>query len=349
MKSRKGIALIGFGGMGAYHSDRLKLLDEVKITGIFDIDPARAKFAESLGLRAYASQEELLSDDEALIVLVATPNDSHKPISIDAMNHGKHVICEKPVALSSVELKDMLDCANKNGVIFSTHQNRRWDEDYLLASELCAGTSLGTILSIESRVHGCRGIPGDWRKVAAQGGGMVFDWGVHIIDQMLCMMKGRKIESLYTRLSYVLGEEVDDGFSADFQFEGNIRFRLEVSTINYIGLPRWYIQGTEGTAVIEGFGSDARALIPKGKVAEAKPVVTAAGVTKTMAPRDPSTMTEKVWPKPTSDASEYYRNFIAAISGEEKQIVTHMQMLRVFNVIEKMMESGKQNVVIKNL
>jgi predicted dehydrogenase len=347
--SKKGIALIGYGGMGAYHIDRLSLLqNELEVTGIFDMDPAREKVAKSAGLNVYASREELLSDPKAEIVLVATPNDSHKPIAVDAMNHKKHVICEKPVALSSAELREMIGSASKNGVLFSVHQNRRWDEDFLLAKKLFDSSALGTILSVESRVHGCRGIPGDWRKVAAQGGGMVLDWGVHILDQMLVMTRGRKLKSLYANRSFALGEEVDDGFCAGFLFEDSLRFRLEVSTISYIGLPRWYIQGTEGTAAIEGFGSNARVLLPNGKAGDAKPAVTAAGVTKTMAPRDPSTMIEEAWPSPKSDSGDYFKNFLRAIEGQEEQIVTHEHMLRDMSIMEKMILSSQRNEVIMN-
>ncbi|MDR2649674.1 MAG: Gfo/Idh/MocA family oxidoreductase [Clostridiales bacterium] len=345
-----GIAVIGYGGMGGHHVRRLMLIpEEVRVTGIFDIDPAKGKAAQQAGINVFSSQEELLADPATDIVIIATPNDTHKSIAVASMERKKHVICEKPVTMFCADLREMIDCANKNGVIFSVHQNRRWDEDFLMVSNLYREDALGRVFTIESRVHGSRGIPGDWRKQASKGGGMVLDWGVHILDQMLCLMGDRAIESLYAQYSYALGEEVEDGFRADFRFEGSLSFHLEVSTMNYINLPRWYIQGAKGTAVIERFDSDARLMLPRGKADDATPVVTAAGITKTMAPRGADTLTEVIRPKLTSDVKDYYRNFIKAVRGMEEQIVTHAQMLRVLGIIEKMHISAGENTIIRNI
>ena len=81
------------------------------------------------------------------------------------MNAGKHVVCEKPAALDSRQFAEMLACAEKNGVLFTVHQNRRWDEDFLAVKEIYDKNTLGAVFNIESRVHGSRGIPGDYRNV----------------------------------------------------------------------------------------------------------------------------------------------------------------------------------------
>ena len=102
-------ALIGYGGMGHWHVNKLSTMSEIEIAGIYDILPERRREAEEKGLRAYDSLEELLADREVELVTIATPNDFHKPIAIQAMRAGKHVISEKPVALSSDELQAMID------------------------------------------------------------------------------------------------------------------------------------------------------------------------------------------------------------------------------------------------
>ena len=80
------------------------------------------------------------------------------------MEAGKNVICEKPVALNSRQLQDMIDASKKNGVLFTVHQNRRWDEDFLTMKKIYDEGTLGPVFNIETRVHGSRGIPGDWRN-----------------------------------------------------------------------------------------------------------------------------------------------------------------------------------------
>ena len=75
----------------------LSLADEgVEMRGVYDINPARNQAAEEIGVHAYASREELLSDPAIDLVTVAIPNDAHHDVCIDAMRHGKHVVCENP-------------------------------------------------------------------------------------------------------------------------------------------------------------------------------------------------------------------------------------------------------------
>ena len=83
-----------------------------------------------------------------------------------------------------------------------------------IIKKLVEEQKLGHVFRIESRVHGSRGIPGDWRKEKVHGGGMVLDWGVHLLDQILYMYGDRKIETVYASLTNVTNQEVDDGFTA---------------------------------------------------------------------------------------------------------------------------------------
>ena len=127
------------------------------------------------------------------------------------MEAGKNVICEKPVALNSRQLQDMIDASKKNGVLFTVHQNRRWDEDFLTMKKIYDEGTLGPVFNIETRVHGSRGIPGDWRNAKVHGGGMVLDWGVHMLDQIMMMVE-KPLRSVYAILSHVTNDDVDDGF-----------------------------------------------------------------------------------------------------------------------------------------
>jgi predicted dehydrogenase len=108
---------------------------------------------------------------------------------------------------------------------------------------------LGEIINIESRIHGSRGIPSDWRGVKKHGGGMLLDWGVHLIDQMFQMFP-QKADSVYCEYSYIYGEEVDDGFILTAKLQGGITYRVSVLTDCFRDLPRWQVYGTEGTATI---------------------------------------------------------------------------------------------------
>lgn len=339
-------ALIGYGGMGRWHVEKLRTLPEFEIAGVYDILPERREAAVKDGLTAYDSLESLLADASVELVTIATPNDLHRPIAVQAMAAGKHVISEKPVTLSSRDLQAMIDASRKYGRIFSVHQNRRWDEDFLIIKQIYDQNSLGRVFNIESRVHGSRGVPGDWRNTWLQGGGMILDWGVHMLDQLL-MLVDEPVVSTFCTVSHVTNDEVDDGFKAIITFGNGLTAQVEVGTSNFINLPRWYMQGENGTAVIHDWALSGEIVkVSDWEKRDAVPVVTAAGLTKTMAPRTEETIQRYPLPKVESDVRDYYRNIARAIRGEEKQLVTHAQMMRVMRLMEACFKSAEENAVV---
>ena len=343
---KKNAAVIGYGGMGGWHTQHLLESDVCNLAGIYDIKEERSELARSRGIRAYSSREELLSDPSIDMVTVAIPNDSHKEVVMAALDAGKNVICEKPVALSVQDLQDMIDCANRNHRLFSVHQNRRWDVDYLAMKQLHDSGEIGRIINIESRIHGSRGIPSDWRGEKEHGGGMLYDWGVHLIDQILQIMDG-KVTHVYCQFDHITNKEVDDGCKLDLTFEDGATALIEVGTLNFIAMPRFYMRAEKGTALISDWREKCKVVKCKHwHESEVIPVQTAAGLTKTMAPRDAVTVDSYELERPVSDVHDYYRNFTAAIDGKETQLVTHAQMLRVLSVIEAAFASVEQNQVI---
>lgn len=342
MKDKKNVVVIGYGGMGGWHTRRIIDSDVVTLLGIYDIKKERSELAESRGIHAYASFDEVLADPAAEILVLAVPNELHRPLALAAMAAGKHVISEKPVALSSAELADMIAASEKHNRLFTVHQNRRWDEDYLMMEKLYRSGELGEVFEVESRVQGSRGIPGDWRGHKEHGGGMILDWGVHLIDQMVRIVYDKKIEGVYCRCEHITNNEVDDGFHLDLYFEGGVTARIEVGTSNFISLPRFYMRGTNGSATIANHSADAHVVCCTGvQEGEVTPVVTAAGLTKTMAPRTKESIHEYDIPKPESDVHDFYRNVVKAIDGTEPQLVTHRQVMRVMKIMEAAFESDR--------
>ncbi|MBQ8508575.1 MAG: Gfo/Idh/MocA family oxidoreductase [Clostridia bacterium] len=343
----KNLVVCGYGGMGGWHVQHALKSDVVHLNGIYDIDPAKAELAESRGIHAYSSWQEVLTDPTVDMITVAIPNDQHKKIVIEALEAGKNVICEKPVTLSSADLQEMIDAANRAGKIFSVHQNRRWDVDTLAMKQIYESGEIGEIFNIESRVHGSRGIPSDWRGMKQYGGGMIYDWGIHLIDQILQIIK-EKIDTVYCRLDHITNKEVDDGFKLELIFESGKRAYIELGTYNFIAMPRFYMQGMKGTAKINDWREKCQIVKCKAwHESDVVPVETAAGLTKTMAPRDSITVDEYEIERPASDVHDYYRNFVKAIDGIEPQLVTHEQMMLDMKVMEAAFKSAELGQVIK--
>ncbi|OKP94169.1 Gfo/Idh/MocA family protein [Paenibacillus sp. P32E] len=343
------IVIVGYGGMGSYHTQLIEENGRLEVAGTFDLLEERRSASVKAGYTAYASYEEVLADPKVGTILIATPNDVHKEIAIAAFRAGKHVICEKPVALSSDEFNEMLEAAEAAGRIMMVHQNRRWDEDFRIIKEMYEHNTIGPLFQLESRVHGANGIPGDWRHVKAQGGGMLLDWGVHLLDQLLFMIDS-KVTSVSSSLSFILGNEVDDGFEALLQFENGVKAVVEVGTTNFITLPRWYVKGTEGTGIIEDWSLTGR-IVTRNQESERReptPIRAGVGLTKTMAPPSEGATITDVLPTAVKLSSSFYTNFADVIEGTAEPIVKNAEVMRVLKLIEAIFAAAETNQTIKD-
>ena len=339
---KKNFAVIGYGGQGSWHASQILSSDVARLSGVYDINPVRNECAEKNGIYVYPSCDEILSDSDIDAVVIATPNDSHKELVLKSLNAGKNVICEKPVEMSVSAFDEMTDAAAKSGKLFTVHQNRRWDADFLSVKRISESGEIGGLINIESRIHGSRGIPGDWRYRKECGGGMILDWGVHLIDQMLQIIKDR-ITEVYCSVTNITTSEVDDGFKLSLYFESGKTAYIEVGTYNFIPLPRFYIQCTHGSAMIDNWRS--RPQIAKIKTWEKRdvlPVRTAAGITKTMAPRDEETLDIYSTEIPKSDGHDFYRNFCTVLDGKAEPTIKHSETRRVLQVMESAFESSEK-------
>lgn len=342
------LAMAGFGGMAGWHYDLIERIDDLTVAGIWDTKAERREYALSRQIHAYESLEDLLADKSVDLVLVATPNDFHKSIAIQAMESGKNVVSEKPVTLSSRDLREMIEASERTGRFLTVHQNRRWDEDFLTVKKVMEEGKLGDIFRLESRVHGSRGIPGDWRQEKEHGGGMVLDWGVHLLDQALLLFPGVKLETVYATLTNVTNQLVDDGFTADLGFANGVHMLVEVGTSNFIGLPRWYVLGTDGTAMIEDWGRDVRIVRALGTdEKDVVPVRTAAGLTKTMAPRRDDSIHSEEEPEVSSDIREFYQNVMAVLEGREESRIRLDEVARVMRLMEAVFRSAEEKRVVR--
>ena len=345
---KKKFAVVGYGGMGSWHVNHALKSDVLDLCGIYDIDEKKSALAMSRGIRAYSSLDELINDKEVELVTVAIPNDVHLDTVVRLLKGGKNVICEKPVALSTEEFNIMVATAKETGKLFTVHQNRRWDVDYLSIHNICNTGEIGKPLRIESRIHGSRGIPSDWRGIKQYGGGMILDWGVHLIDQLMLIFKDEKIDTIHCVETHITNKEVDDGFYLTITFESGAEAFVEVGTYNFLPLPRFYMKSEHGTALIMDWREKAK--VGKCKYwheSDVLPVQTAAGLTKTMAPRDSVTMDVYEKDIPHSDVHDFYRNVCNAIDGKEAQLVTHEQVGLVLKIMEQSFKSAELKQVVK--
>lgn len=348
-----GLAIIGYGGMGGWHHASIReRLPEITVKGAYDIRPEARNRAEEEGLKAYQSLEELLSDASVEIVTIAVPNNFHKDYAIACLRAGKNVVCEKPVTMNAKELEKVIAVSRQTGKLFTVHQNRRWDRDYRIIKKIIEEKTIGIPYFIESRVQGSRGSLHGWRGHQINGGGMLLDWGVHLLDQLLDLLPA-KVVSVSAHLDSVFSDEVDDNLKVFLQFENNVSALVEVSTNCFINLPRWHLSCTDGTAVVEDWECHGK-IVKLAENAdqmtwEDEIVYTAAGPTRTMAPRPVHTTQTLKLPEVHPDWAEYYQNIAAVLEHKDEPIVRPEQCLRVMKLIDTIFASQKGDGVAKCL
>lgn len=337
------IGAIGFGWMAYDHFKKIIPKGEgVSFTAAYDIDSARLEFAQELGLKPYGNLQKFLQSEDFDTVLVATPNDSHKNLCIEALRAGKHVICEKPATLNAAELEEIIAVSKEVQKLFTVHHNRRRDRDFCIVKKAVSDGLLGKVFSIESRVQGANGIPGDWRRCKESGGGMLLDWGVHLTDQLLRLIDS-PVTSVYARLNCV-NYTVDDNIKILLQFENGISAQIDVMTACFLPLPRWQVLGSEGTLQIKNW--ECEGSIVRGAVDEVdwslEAIKNAAGSTRTMRPRPKSTVESLPLPEVDADWQDFYRNFKQAVEGKAKLNVQPEQVLRTAKVIDLCFQSARE-------
>ncbi len=342
------LGIIGFGYMGHWHLKNAPRVENVKVVAAYDIDKTKVEEARSIGLRGYDTLEEFLKDEEVNLVLVATPNDVHCELACAAMNAGKNVISEKPVAMSLAEVDKMIRTSEENHVLFTVHQNRRWDKDYRIVREVIESGELGRIYSIQSRLHGARGAMFGWRAEPEHGGGMIYDWGVHFIDQILWMLGYDSVKSVFCKTEKVKTPEVEDYFYLLMDLKNGAHVQMEIGTWVLKQLPRWMVLGDKGTLYINDFTRNGGIIsVDETVEEEVIPVMTTSGPTRTFAPRGKKEIVEKELPDTPADLTEYYANLRDAIDGKAELIVKPCQVRRVFEVLEAMFKSAETGEQIK--
>ncbi len=330
-------AILGFGGMGNCHLDAIQQnVPELQIKGIYDIRPEAVEKAKEKQVHAYPSLDALLADRDVELVIIATPNNFHKDLSIQCLQSGKNVLCEKPVAMNAAELEEILAVAKQAGKLFTVDQNRRWDADYCIVKKILREELLGAPYFIESRVGGSWGRMFGWRGYKINGGGMLYDWGVHLLDQLMDLVDS-PVVSVDGHLCSIHNEEVDDNSKLLLRFENGVSALCELSTNCFINLPRWHLSCNNGTAVVQDWECHGKMVqLSVGREVEWSDdiVYTAAGPTRTLAPRPSYMVKESPLPEVHADWNDIYRNVVGAIRGTAPLIVRPEQVLRVMKVID---------------
>ena len=188
------VAFIGAGGIVKYsHIPNFVRLPNVQAVAVCDINEARAQtLADEMNIPAvYADHKQMLAEVKPDITVVATPNVFHKPMAVDALNAGSHVLCEKPLALTYADAKEMFTVARQHGKALTVGSHYRWTDPMRMTKAHVDAGFFGRIYAARTVWHRRAGIPGygSWfTNNDLAGGGALLDIGIHALDRALFLM-----------------------------------------------------------------------------------------------------------------------------------------------------------------
>ena len=257
------VGVIGL-GLGQAHLAGYLKNDRASVIGLADLDTGLLeRTASKHGVtHAFASYHDLLAQGPDL-VSICLPNFLHAPVSIECLDAGVHVLCEKPMALNAVQARDMVEASRRNGRYLMIAQNNRFRTETQILKKLVEQEVLGEIYYAKTgwlRRSGIPG-PGTWftRKSQA-GGGPLIDLGVHMIDLTRWLMGNPRpvavVGATYSRLSDTVEGvfDVEDLATAFVRLEDGITLIAETSWASHVPSEGSYVKlmGTRGGAEITG-------------------------------------------------------------------------------------------------
>ena len=248
-------AVVGYGYAGrAFHSYLVSLAEGINLYAISTRNPDRQAAARASYPKAkiVGSLDQVLADDCVDLVVLATPHNTHCELSVRAMDAGKHVVTDKVMAMNAREAAEMIEASERNGVMLSVFQNRRWDWDYLTVKKVIRDGLLGEPYLFQVGIMNYRS-PHGWRGVKAQSGGILYDWPAHFIDQALQLVSA-KVESVYCHIADRGSWDTDTGNYAKLliYFENAVLYEIEIANLAAMDKPRWYVAGNLGALVKHG-------------------------------------------------------------------------------------------------
>lgn len=322
------VGLIGYGLAGAViHAPLIEAAGEFRITAIAtsrDVSVRRDRPRRS------SVPAEIAGASDVDLVVVASPNETHLPLARAALEAGKHVVLDKPFAVSTRDADELIRLAEAQGRMLTVFQNRREDGDFRAVRERIASGSLGEVALFEARWDRFRPqAAAAWRNSGQAGSGMLWDLGPHLIDQVL---------HLFGAPDWMHADIATqrEGAVADDYFEltlGYGRMRAIVSSCSVVAAPRprFSVHGTKASLLTHGIDPFEALLRHGAHPADADFRERLPAIAATLATGE----AQELLDLPAGDWVGFYRQTAAAIRGEGPPPVDPREAREVIAVIER--------------
>lgn len=256
-------ALVGLGNSGRFYH-----LPHLRDSPRFDLRVVASEHSESAhraaaytGASAMTGWHEAVDRPDIELVVVALPHALHHPVALAALRQGKHVLVEKPMALSVESGKELVAAADAASRVLLVHHQRRWEEDFKTILDIARSGEIGDVWRIavarshqglyhkasSDRPHDGREVVG-WAHERKGGGGIAQVVGPHPVDHLLTLAGATPI-SVAAQTHRQPGDDVEDWIGVDVDFESGVMGHVEVFRWSGIAPPRFAVYGSEGMAL----------------------------------------------------------------------------------------------------
>lgn len=244
---RVGIAGLGRSGWNIHARLLEPLTEQFQVAAVVDADAGRRNEAvERFDCMAYTSYDALLADQGVELIIVALPSHLHADLAIAALDAGKHVVCEKPMATSLADADRMVAAAAASEQHLTIFQNRRYDPHFVQVRKLIDSGILGRIVQIRVTASNF-GRRWDWQTLKKFGGGTLNNTGPHFIDLVLQLFGDAEPTQIYAHLDRTLTlGDADDHVKLVFQGADTPTIDMEMSAAEAYPGEFWHIMGTQG-------------------------------------------------------------------------------------------------------
>ena len=328
------VGVIGYGGafnMGKHHLSAMESAGMTPIA-VSDVDAERLEAAKAdyPGIETFQSVTTMLNKCDVNLVTIITPHNTHAKLAAQCLNAGRHVVCEKPLAITTEECDRMIAAAKKNRVMLSTFHNRHWDGCALHAVKQIRSGVIGDVIRIEAHMGGY-GKPGDWwRSSKSISGGILYDWGVHLLEYALQIMDADIVEVTgFAKTGFWASQTAwkddtnEDEALAIARFADGRWLSLCLSAIDSNPKQKWLeITGTKGTYLFDG------------------------GAWETIVHQAGQTVVTR-GQNPPGEGHKYYENVAAYLTKGTDLIITPEWARRPIHILDLACKSAKKGCSIR--
>lgn len=325
----KSIAVCGLGRIGWHHAECCEESESFHLVAACDensqiLSDAGAKW----DIQTYSDWRAMLGKTKADTVAICTPSHLHFEMVMEALQHGFHVIVEKPVASSAAEVREMISAANAADRLLTVCQTLRYQPDSVVIKKYIESQYVGGLDHISLRRNTGMKERKDWQIWRKFNGGLLSNMGVHLIDSILHVCPEERPRMVFANLRKMLNQgDAEDVLNVAIEFESGLFSEIEIYR-SFFHKPMWELAGDRGTVVIDGS-------LPKAELRAMQE-----------GQREPLTQMIDFAEGPTNLLS-FYRDLECQLHAGGDAPITMESVLRLMIVIDAIRESSQQKTAVR--